>query len=101
VRYGFSIFAKGSIAALGCMILLTATDAFGVARNGVGRPAAVVVNLGKKGDRLPMVAAPKARVSPSVVTQSASKRRPPFGCDAMFSAVADPAHAGLYRRCAA
>jgi len=95
-----SICVKGTMAALGCVILFAAADARGIA-NSI-RPAAGVTNPSKKGDRLPIASAPKsnAGVSSSGATPT-ERKRPPLGCDPMFSPVAAPAQASLYRRCTA
>jgi len=60
---------------------------------------ATVTNPINKGDRLQATASPHGAWAPSAKTTSAAKR-PPFGCDPLFSPIANPAQAGLYRRCA-
>ncbi len=64
--------------------------------------APVSVNRTNKGDRLPSVATAKlfSRSAPSPAAFS-TRQRPPLGCDPAFSPIADPARAGVYRRCAA
>jgi hypothetical protein len=60
------------------------------------------LNSTKKGDRLPITSASKALVSISSPNATPSRaKRPPLGCDAMFSPAAAPAQAHLYGRCAA
>lgn len=87
------------IAVLGCVILLGAMNAPGIAKN--NRHTAVVTNPVGKGDRLPIAtAAHGAQASPSKPALAAGKR-PPLGCEPLFSPIADPAQANLYRRCAA
>jgi hypothetical protein len=90
---------KIGIAALGCLILFGAVSAPGIAKN--QQRAAVVANTSGKSDRLPLSALSKPAAAVSSPTKLSVTKRPPLGCDPMFSPIADPAHAGLYRRCAA
>jgi len=91
-------YLRKAIAVLGCVILLGAMDAPGSAKN--DQRAAAVTNLVRKGDRLPVTAtAPGSESSSSKATLSTTGR-PPVGCDPLFSPIADPAQARLYRRCA-
>jgi hypothetical protein len=39
------------------------------------------------------------KTSPRLGEMKTSLQRPPLGCDPAFSPVADPAHAGIYKRC--
>lgn len=95
-----SICVKAAIAAVGCVILFAAADVPGTAKS--IRPAAAVTNLSKKGDRLPIASVRKldARASSSGAPRT-ERKLPPLGCDPMFSPVAAPSQASLYRRCAA
>jgi hypothetical protein len=99
-------YLRYTIALVGCAMFIgySAMNALGAAkpepRAAISAP--VVTDAIKKGDRLPIVSAspPRANVlSPS--TMRSSGKRPPLGCDPMFSPIVDPAHARLYRRCEA
>ena len=92
----FSICIKGAIAVFGCAVLFCGANEPGAAQ--YEQRTAIVANPAKKGDRLPMTSAAKAR-TPSFYARPSSPRRPPLGCDPMFSPIADPAHASLYGRC--
>ena len=100
----FSICIMGAIAVVGCAVLFCAVNGPGAAQHATQYElrtttiVAMVANSAKKGDRLPMTSAAKAR-TPSLYTKSSSPKRPPLGCDPMFSPIADPAHASLYGRC--
>jgi len=61
---------------------------------------AVVTNPNHKGDRLPVIVAARGAKASSLKMMLSTGKRPPFGCDSMFSPIADPAQAGLYGRCA-
>lgn len=61
---------------------------------------AVVANPSNKGDRLPVTITAHGAKASSLKAILPAGKRPPFGCDPMFSPIADPAQAGLYRRCA-
>ncbi len=91
-----------AMALLGCLVVggCSAMSAPGDAD--AERTAPVSVNRTNKGDRLPSVATAKlfSRSAPSTAASS-TPRRPPLGCDPAFSPIADPARAGVYRRCAA
>jgi hypothetical protein len=88
---------KGSIIVIGCAMFFGSVNAPGAARyEPPNKP--VFAHSGKKGDRLPMASATRAHSS-LPYTKPASTKRPPLGCDPMFSPIADPAHASLYRRC--
>lgn len=99
MRRALRNFVIMAIAMLAGAILSGAVNAPGIAKG--EQRIAIVTNSGKKGDRLPItLTAHAAKALPFKAVQSAGKR-PPFGCDPMFSPIADPAQAGLYRRCAA
>jgi len=87
---------KGAIILVGCAMLFGSVNALGAAR--YEPQNTVSAHSGKKGDRLPMASATKAHAS-LPYTKPASAKRPPLGCDPMFSPIADPAHASLYGRC--
>jgi hypothetical protein len=60
----------------------------------------VVVDRTLKGDRL--IQAPvgqEPQISPAATGGAAPLKRPPLGCDAAFSPVADPARANIFKRC--
>jgi len=85
-------------AILAVTVVTAGMNAPGIAKS--ERQNIAVTNSSKKSDRLPVTFTDQAaKPSQSKVTKSAG-RRPPFGCDPMFSPIADPAQAGLYRRCA-
>lgn len=93
---------KAATALLGCLIVAgcSALDASDIAKN--GQSASVVANPIRKGDRLPVIAAAKADAQgPSSRAMRAADKRPPLGCDPLFSPIAEPAQARLYKRCAA
>jgi len=92
VRSGYFTEA---VAVLGCIMLLGTANAPGIAKN--DQRAAAVTDVGRKSDRLPMTS--HSSEAPSELMLSAA-RRPPLGCDPLFSPIADPAQARLYRRCA-
>jgi hypothetical protein len=84
-------------------LALAAVVSFGALDTGIAKREqrmAVVTNPSNKGDRLPVtLTGHGARASSPKATWS-TRKRPPFGCDPMFSPIADPARAGLYGRCA-
>jgi hypothetical protein len=94
------ICVRGAIAVAGCAVFFCAVNGPGAAQHAAQyeQQTMIVANPAKKGDRLPMTDAAKAR-TPSFYMKSSSPRRPPLGCDPMFSPIADPAHASLYGRC--
>lgn len=59
------------------------------------------VNRTNKADQLTVAPARQAqqRLSPAADGMKTSLQRPPLGCDPAFSPVADPARAGIYKRC--
>jgi hypothetical protein len=102
MRILYPRWSKIVIAALGCAILIgySAMGAPGIAKP--DQRIVVTSNSSKKGDRLPVVSTTKPQANvPSPSTMVAPATRPPLGCDPMFSPIADPAHARLYRRCQA
>ncbi len=80
--------------------VVAAVTAPGSAR---GEQAAFVsVDRANKGDRLPYASTSQTHVNSSLLTPTpqAPPKRPPVGCDAAFSSVADPTQAHIYKRCA-
>jgi hypothetical protein len=62
----------------------------------------VLVNRTHKGDRLTQVpAAPKPLTNPVLIDEAPALKRPPLGCDAAFSPVADPGRGHIFKRCMA
>jgi hypothetical protein len=96
-----------AIALLGCLIAggCGAVAALDYARpdDAKGQPTpALIVNRTNKGDQLTAaIATSTIRAKTSSSTTAASRNRPPFGCDAAFSSIADPIRAQIYKRCAA
>jgi hypothetical protein len=72
-----------------------------------GAPAEITdVNRINKGDQLtaPAISQAQQRQTQPLLSSPAdsmktSLQRPPLGCDPAFSPVADPAQAGVYKRC--
>jgi hypothetical protein len=87
---------KAAIVVISCAVLFGAVNTHGAAR--YEQRNTVYSNPDRKGDRLPLAFTGKAPAS-SPNAKPSSAGRPPLGCDPMFSPVADPAHAGIYRRC--
>jgi hypothetical protein len=58
------------------------------------------VNRVNKADPLTASPARQVRQRLSQAAETAQTSRPPLGCDPAFSPVADPARAGIYKRCA-
>jgi hypothetical protein len=90
------------IAVLGCLMIssVAAIDATR-ASGSQSVSLSVAVNRINKGDRLPSIAKPAAALSaPSATKVSAPPKGPPLGCDPLFSPIAEPAKARVYRRCA-
>jgi hypothetical protein len=58
------------------------------------------VNRTNKGDQLTpaLIHQVQQRLAPAGAVKT-SLQRPPLGCDGAFSPVADPARAGIYKRC--
>jgi hypothetical protein len=62
------------------------------------RTSSTTVNRANKGDLLP---ARSATQQPSRAPAATKTDRPPFGCDAPFSRIVEPAQTLLHYRCAA
>jgi Neisseria meningitidis TspB protein len=95
-------WSKVAVALSACFILVgySTIDARGIAKP--DERIALTANSSKKADRLPVVSPSKSHANvPSPGTMLAPAARPPLGCDPMFSPIADPARARLYRRCEA
>jgi hypothetical protein len=104
------VFACGfkeavAIAVLGCLIgggcsAVTARDDIKSEQT-----LLVSVNRTNKGDQLAATSTSTSTVHASSASSTAmspaSRKRPPLGCDAAFSSIADPIHANVYKRCAA
>jgi len=102
------VFACGfkeavAIAVLGCLIgggcsAVTARDDIKSEQT-----LLVSVNRTNKGDQLAATSTSTVHASSasSTAMSPASRKRPPLGCDAAFSSIADPIHANVYKRCAA
>lgn len=62
----------------------------------------MIVNRVNKGDRLPSAAALRAYLKRSLSTTATpqTSKRPPVGCEPVFSPIVNPANAYIYRRCA-
>jgi hypothetical protein len=91
------------IAALGCL-MISSVAAIDATRASGSQTAAVsvAVNRINKGDRLSSTAKPAAALTaPSAAKLSAPPKGPPLGCDPLFSPIAEPTKARVYRRCAA
>ncbi len=89
-----NIFA---VALFGCLIagaFMAAPNTAGAARS--VRAETLSVNRTSKGDRLTLAPKPKSTTSSSFIT---TMRRPPVGCDPVFSRTADPARAHIFGRC--
>jgi hypothetical protein len=90
---GFLIFC--SIA--GCIVGATNAASARSARTEITN-----VNRVNKGDEL--TASPirqtQQKSPPAAADMKTSMQHPPLGCDPAFSPVADPARAGVYKRCA-
>jgi len=96
-----SLRLKIAIAVLGCVVVGGCGLIGAPADVGAERTAAVSVNRVNKGDRLPSVVAAKSFLKGAPSTAATSRRQLPLGCDPAFSPIADPARAGVYKRCAA
>jgi hypothetical protein len=60
----------------------------------------VSINRINKGDRLSAAVAAKLNTQPAPLSTASTPKRPPLGCDSMFSPIAEPSQARFYRRCA-
>jgi len=96
MRVAFASF-KEIIVIAGLAYVIAGILAVATTPVGAGGEQAVSVSVDRanKGDRL-HVSSPFLATTPQV-----SPKRPPLGCDAAFSSVADPAQARIYRRCLA
>ena len=66
----------------------------------VTRAPEVLVNRAHKGDRLAHApAGQKMQINPMSTVKTSMPERPPLGCDAAFSPVADPARGYVFGRC--
>jgi hypothetical protein len=83
----FSSFIAGGVSAM--------TD-FPVIKS--DKAASFLVNRIDKGDRLLRASMPQRR---GEIPISASPRKVPLGCDAAFSAIAEPARSNIFERCVA
>jgi hypothetical protein len=100
-------FEKKLVAASGFLILCSIGACFLGMTNGADAAARSVqseitaVNRINKGDELTpaLIHQVQQRLAP-VPALKTSQQRPPLGCDGAFSPVADPARAGIYKRCA-
>ena len=92
---------KVAIAVLGCMVVGGCSLIGAPGDVSAERTAAVAVNRNNKGDRLPAVVAAQSFLKGAPSTAASSRRQLPLGCDPAFSPIADPARAGIYKRCAA
>ena len=63
------------------------------------RTVSVSVDRVNKGDRLPSRAALATHVNGASPT--VARKRPPLGCDRVFSPMTNPGQAGIYKRCMA
>jgi hypothetical protein len=102
------VFACGfkeavAIAVLGCLIGGGCSAV--TARDDVKSEQTLLVSVNRtnKGDQLAATSTLTVHASSasSTAMSPASRKRPPLGCDAAFSSIADPIHANVYKRCAA
>jgi hypothetical protein len=93
--YGASYI--GAAALVGCIvgINIAALDNEIAAKT---KDSAVAVNRANKGDKLPLASSVKGPGAASP-TDAAFPKQTRFGCDPAFSAIADPAHAHIYKHC--
>jgi hypothetical protein len=96
------------MAAAGFLLFCSIGACVAGATNAPGAPAArsaqseiADINRVNKGDRLTisLIQQAQQKISPPAETAKVSLQRPPLGCDPAFSPVADPARAGIYKRC--
>jgi hypothetical protein len=100
-------FEKKLVAASGFLILCSIGACFLGMTNGADAAARSVqgeitaVNRINKGDALTpaLIHQVQQRLAPPAAAMRTSQQRPPLGCDGAFSPVADPARAGIYKRC--
>jgi hypothetical protein len=101
-------FEQKLIAASGFLVLCSIGACVLGATNGANatpravRTETAAVNRINKGDQLTaaLIHQVQQRLVPPAVAMKTSLQRPPLGCDGAFSPVADPARAGIYKRCA-
>jgi hypothetical protein len=99
-------FEQKLIAASGFLVLCSIGACFLGATNGANAASRKVqteitaVNRINKGDQLTpaLIHQVQQRLAPPAAMKT-SQQRPPLGCDGAFSPVADPARAGIYKRC--
>jgi hypothetical protein len=99
-------FEQKLIAASGFLVLCSIGACILGATNGANAAARTVqteftsVNRINKGDQLTpaLIHQVQQRLAP-LGAMKTSLQRPPLGCDGAFSPVADPARAGIYKRC--
>ena len=92
---------KVAIAVLGCVMVGGCSLIGAPGDVSAERTATASVNRVNKGDRLPSLAAAKSFVKGAPSSAASARRQLPLGCDPAFSPIADPARAGVYKRCAA
>ena len=101
-------FEQKLVAASGFLVLCSIGACILGATNGASAAARTVqteftaVNRINKGDQLApaLIHQVQQRLVPPAGAMKTSLQRPPLGCDGAFSPVADPARAGIYKRCA-
>jgi hypothetical protein len=93
-RSGKSAFVIGVVSCLAATGFAAAVTGAGAALN--GQPAIVSVDRSHKGDRLVLGPKHPSTASSRAVT---TLSRPPMGCEAAFSRVADPQRAHIFGRC--
>ena len=77
-------------------LMLSGFAVFAASSSDNDRTASITVNRANKGDQLQASPAAQSR-SPA----AARTGRPPFGCDPLFSSIAEPAQTRIYHRCTA
>jgi len=101
-------FEQKLVAASGFLVLCSVGACILGATNGASAAAArtvqtefTAVNRINKGDQLTpaLIHQVQQRLVPPAGAMKTSLQRPPLGCDGAFSPVADPARAGVYKRC--
>jgi hypothetical protein len=91
-----------TVVVLGCFIVGGLGTVKAPSAAGRDRTATVSVNRTNKGDRLPSASAPVySTISLSNEKSPVPPKRPPLGCDPVFSPIANPAQAHIYRHCTA
>jgi hypothetical protein len=100
-------FEQKLLAASGFLVLCSVAACFLGMTNGADAAARSVqseitaVNRINKGDELTpaLIHQVRQRLAPPAAVAKTSQGRPPLGCEGAFSPVADPARAGIYKRC--